>query len=172
MHQSAKKLPPQDESSFTLKLRRASVDTAESVDQSPADLMPLVIDRDGVRVSPGFELPHRCVCCGDSMNTLASRTLRGNIRYRLCREHAVSVVAKASMGALVAALSVICIASKLIGDPILNNGGTWVCCLLGLAGAGLVYWTLPIKTLKLIDGAHRVTGLHADVIADLQRSQQ
>ncbi len=171
MHQSARKLPPKDQSPpAMLKLRRASVDTVGSVDEATLDSMPVVIDGCGVRVSPGSELPRRCVCCGDSMNTISSRTFRGNIRYRLCREHAVSIVAKAAMGALVIALSVICIASSVLGDPILSSGGTWVCLLLGLAGAALVYWTLPIKTSKLADGRHCVAGLHPEVIADLQRT--
>ena len=84
--------PSTEPSQPHLKLRPASVDHGEDGPDTLSD-HAAVVDGDTVAVAPGTVLPPRCVKCGDAMDTLPSRSIRGGIRYRLCRDHVVSTIA-------------------------------------------------------------------------------
>jgi hypothetical protein len=167
MHQANKITPPSEPTQPHLKLRRASVDQA---DAGPDAVPPVVIEEDSVRVVPGTVLPKRCVKCGDAMDTFPSRTLRGGISYRLCREHVVSTVACVLAGAALVILGMAVAWYRLVGDPIVGNSVMVLCVLLAGLGGYLVYRSLPTLTSGNTDGRHRIRRLHAAVVDDLRRS--
>ncbi len=149
-----------------MRLRQPSVDAPDG-DSSVE--VPYAINGSELSVAPGMELPRRCVQCGDAMDLLAIKTIRGKIGYSLCREHAVWTCGKLSAGLILIAISAYCIGSKVMGDPVTSSGGLKFSVLLGLAGAAMTYWALPVRTGKRVDGHHRLSSVHPEVIAELPR---
>lgn len=169
MQQAKNLTPPTDPSQPHLKLRPASVDHGDEGVEVAVDPTP-IIEGDTVAVPPRTVLPHRCVKCGDGMDTLPGRSIRGAIHYRLCREHAVSTVAYLIAGLTLIGIGAASVGSKVIGDPMVSNKVMLLCFLLSIAGGALVYWALPVITSATSDGRLRVRRLHAEVIDDLRRS--
>jgi hypothetical protein len=170
MQQATNVTPPPSDPPH-LKLRSPSVDHGED-GMEPSATQPVLVAENSVLVASGAVLPERCVKCGDAMDTLPARTLRGGIHYRLCRDHVVSTVAYILAGLALVTLGAAAIGSKLIGDPIVANRLLPICLLLAAAGAWLVYWALPVVTSRISNGRHQVRRLHAEVVDDLRRMQR
>jgi hypothetical protein len=171
MQQAKNLTPPSDPPQPHLKLHPASVDHGEDGVEVTVDPTP-IIEEDAVAVPPGTVLPRRCVKCGDAMDTLPSRSIRGAIRYRLCREHVVSTVAYLVAGLALVGIGLAAVGSRLMGDPIVGTKVMLLCILLAGGGAALVYQSLPVITSATDDGRLRIRRLHAAVIDDLRRSQR
>lgn len=163
--QQAKKLTPSTPPSEPhLKLRRASIDQVDEPSQE------VVVEGEEASVVAGTVLPWRCAKCGDAMDTLPVRTIRGGIKYRLCRDHVVSTVAQLLSGLALITVGVMAVMSKLLGDPIFGLAGMAFCFLAACAGGALIYRSLPVLTSRETEGRYRLRRLHAELIDDLKRS--
>lgn len=136
----------------------------------PDEASPFLIEGEVLRVAPGARLPSRCVQCGDSMDLVSIRTLRGNIRYSLCRDHAVSTCGKILAGVALMFIAAVFIGSKLMGDPIGSPGGVKFSILLGIAGMAILYVSLPVRTQRLSEGRHRLHRVHPELLDEARRA--
>lgn len=159
-----------------MRLRQPSIDTVEpgvdTVEPESSAAPTVVITGEALSVAPGTDLPRRCVTCGDPMDVISVRTVRGKIGYSVCREHAIAACGKLLAGLVLALLAVWCVGTLILGDPLAGRGGTLFSLVLGAGGVALIYFALPLRTAKLADGRHRLSKVHADVLADLRQQSR
>lgn len=102
--------------------------------------------RDGDRVTADDRatLPASCVRCGDTMGLLWLPTLRGAVRFAICREHAIASAAMAVVGLGVGLVGVYVAASG--GDS--RRSSLLVGTCLVVIFAGLVTLAVPVWTWR------------------------
>ena len=137
------------------------------VDDDDAEAAAAVRLIDGrVVADDAATLPAACVICGDTVGVVGLVTPRGRIGFSLCREHAISALARAAVGAIV-----ICVAAYVVARGGGGRGSkVLIAAALSCVGATLIATAVPVWTWRGTYGGRRLYGVRRVVREAIRRA--